>query len=64
MSGKKKPSHRQFSSFPVDSRLIPDIFSFGHVKGIAKIFLTIELTLSALIVIGSLLLVIIKIAGM
>lgn len=40
---------------PIDSRFITPIFSFGQVKGMARIFLEIEITLSILIVIGTLL---------
>ncbi|OGG01309.1 hypothetical protein A2Z33_05340 [Candidatus Gottesmanbacteria bacterium RBG_16_52_11] len=45
---------------PVDSRILPDIFAFGHVRGIARIFLEIEITLAILIVIGTLTIVILR----
>lgn len=44
---------------PIDSRLIPDIISFGDIKGVARIFLTIEIVLALLIVICASILVII-----
>jgi hypothetical protein len=37
---------------PVDSRLFP-FFSFSHVKGLARLFLLIEIVLSLIVVIGS-----------
>lgn len=42
------------SWLPVDSRLIPPLFSFTHVRGIAKIFLTVEMVLAFAVVIGTL----------
>jgi len=53
MGLKKKPIHHSFSDVPIDIRVIPDVFSFSHVKGIARIFLITEMTLSTLIVIGT-----------
>lgn len=44
---------------PIDSRLITPIFSFGHVRGIARFFLEVEIVLSLLVVTGTLLVVII-----
>ncbi len=38
---------------PFDSRLLP-FFSFPHVRGIARIFLLIEMTLCVLVVAGTL----------
>ncbi|HCM82283.1 TPA: hypothetical protein DIS60_02870 [Patescibacteria group bacterium] len=46
---------------PIDIRLIPDIFSFSHVKGIARVFLMMEVILSTLVVVGTVILVILKI---
>jgi len=45
---------------PIDSRFINPLFSFGHVRGIAKVFLTIEMTLAAGVVTGTLLLVVLR----
>lgn len=45
---------------PIDSRIIPHIFSFGHVKGIAKLFLRIEMVLSVGIVVGTILIVVLR----
>lgn len=42
------------SWLPVDSRLILPLFSFTHVRGIAKIFLTVEMVLAFGVVIGTL----------
>ncbi|KKU81629.1 MAG: hypothetical protein UY10_C0051G0003 [Microgenomates group bacterium GW2011_GWA2_47_8] len=44
---------------PIDSRLIP-FLSFPHVRGVARIFLIIEMTLCVFVVLGTLLLVIIR----
>jgi hypothetical protein len=57
---KKKVNSKADLWLPIDSRLIPDIISFGHVKGLARVFMVIEIMLSCLIVIGTLGLVIIK----
>ena len=38
---------------PIDSRLILPLFSFGHVHGIAKIFLTVEMVLALGVVVGT-----------
>lgn len=40
---------------PIDSRFITPIFKFGSVKGTARIFLEIEITLAIFIVGGTLL---------
>jgi len=42
------------SWLPVDSRLMLPLFSFTHVRGIAKIFLTVEMILAFAVVIGTL----------
>ena len=55
--------HNQISWLPVDSRLIPDIISFGHVKGIARFFLMLEIILAVLIVISTLSLAIVKLVS-
>jgi len=43
---------------PVDSRLVGPFLSFGRVRGIARIFLTVEMTLAVFIVLGTLTIVI------
>ena len=45
---------------PIDNRLIPHIFSFGRVKGIARVFLQVEMMLSIAVVFGSLVLFILQ----
>jgi hypothetical protein len=42
------------SWMPVDSRLFGSFFAFGHVQGIARIFLTVEMVCAVLIVLGTL----------
>ena len=39
---------------PVDSRLFGSFLAFGHVQGIARIFLTVEMILAVLVVFGTL----------
>jgi len=53
---KSRPVHHDapIHWLPVDSRLITPLFRFGAVKGIARIFLEIEITLTILVVIGTL----------
>ena len=48
---------------PIDSRLLPHLFSFGHVKGIARIFIQLEMVLSVLVVLGTFIVVAMKVAG-
>ncbi|OGG09009.1 hypothetical protein A2154_04155 [Candidatus Gottesmanbacteria bacterium RBG_16_43_7] len=50
-----------YNWLPINSALIPDIFSFGRVRGIARFFLTIEMSLSVLVVAGTLLLMFMEI---
>lgn len=38
---------------PIDSRLLPDIFSFSHVHGIARVFLELEIILATAVVLGT-----------
>lgn len=45
--------------FPFDTSLLPNIISFGHVKGIARIFLQVEIIMAIIIVIGTCTLVLI-----
>ena len=47
--------NRPVSWLPVDNRLFPFI-SFGHVKGIARIFLEIEIVAALLVVAGTIVL--------
>ncbi len=61
----RKPSRRGRSEailswLPIDNRFIPDIFSFGHVKGAARFFLITEMILAVGVVIGSFVLVCLK----
>jgi len=52
------------SWLPIDSRLIPDIFAFGHVKGVARIFLIVEMTAATLVVIGTFIVVLLRALGL
>lgn len=49
---------------PIDSRLFPKILSFGHVKGIARIFLEIEITISLVMIAGTLAIVVLTMLGL
>ncbi len=48
------------SWLPIDERILPQIFSFGRVKGIARIFLQVEIILSVIVVLGSLVLFVLQ----
>ncbi|MCX6793681.1 MAG: hypothetical protein NTY06_01100 [Candidatus Gottesmanbacteria bacterium] len=45
---------------PVDSRLFGSFLSFGHVRGVARIFLEVEMVLAVLIVLGTLIVLVLK----
>lgn len=49
----RRHSVQTIAWLPVDSRLFIPLFSFGHVRGIARVFLEIEIVLSLLIVVGT-----------
>ena len=57
-----RPLHKTkaISWLPIDDRVIPHIFSFGRVKGIARIFLQVEMILSVIVVLGSLVLFVLQ----
>jgi hypothetical protein len=49
----KKRKVRSSYMLPIDERLVPDIISFSHIKGVARVFLTLEIFLSILVVAGT-----------
>ncbi len=51
---KKHHYSKPIRWLPIDSRFITPIFKFGAVKGTARIFLEIEITLAIFIVGGTL----------
>jgi len=53
MRKMKKHSKSVFFWLPIDERLIPQIISFGRVRGMARIFLGLEMLLATLIVLGT-----------
>lgn len=59
-SRMKKRAVKNTDWLPIDRRLIPDIWSFKHVHGLARVFLEIEMILAVLIVVGTGALVVIK----
>lgn len=59
-SSQKYTSHGPISWLPVDSRLLTPFISFGHVKGFARMFLVIEIVLSVVVVMGTLVLAVFK----
>jgi len=61
--GKKSVSHQSLQPIawlPVDSRLFPFI-GFSHVKGVARIFLVVEMSLSVFMVFASFVLVVYRV---
>lgn len=50
---KKRSHQKAISWLPIDSRILPSLLSFGHVTGLARVFLQIEIILSLLVVIGT-----------
>ncbi len=54
---------KPISWLPVDSRLVSPLFSFGSVRGVARVFLTIEMTLALCIVAGTLAIVVLRLTG-
>lgn len=54
MAKRRRSAKEPVPWLPIDSRLIPHLFSFGHVKGIAKVFLQVEIVLSVGVVLGTL----------
>ncbi|KKU82402.1 hypothetical protein A2973_01595 [Candidatus Gottesmanbacteria bacterium RIFCSPLOWO2_01_FULL_49_10] len=54
MKKRRRVSRRKpIDWLPIDSRIFPPIISFGHVKGLARFFLEIEIILSVLVVVGT-----------
>lgn len=64
MKRKVKNFSHPVAWLPIDSRLIPSLFAFGHVRGIARVFLLIEILLSLLVVMGTLVITLLRIFGM
>jgi hypothetical protein len=58
MGMKKKKLYNYSPQLPIDERIIPDVFSFSHVHGVARVFLIIEILLSSLVVLGTVTLVV------
>lgn len=48
-----KQQERPLSWLPIDSRLMHSLISFGTVRGIAKVFLAIEMLLAVFVVLGT-----------
>ncbi len=63
MKRRGKVSSHPIPWLPIDSRLIPPLFSFGHVHGMARLFLEIEMLLAVLVVAGTLIILGIKVVG-
>lgn len=59
--GHKK--QKAISWLPIDSRLVTPFLSFGHVTGIARVFLQVEIILSLLVVIGVFVMVLVKLVS-
>ena len=63
MKRRRRSSLHPIPWLPIDSRLIPPIFSFSHVHGAARIFLEIEIVLAVLVVVGTLVILGLRIVG-
>jgi hypothetical protein len=67
ISRKRKITHKSADKpipwLPVDSRFFPDIIRFGHIKGIAKVFLVIEMIFAVLVVTGTFILALLRLVG-
>jgi hypothetical protein len=50
-------SQKPLEWLPIDSRILPDILRFGRLSGAAKLFLTIEILFSTIVVLSTLCLV-------
>lgn len=63
MSRKRRDSLQDMpvNWLPIDSRLVLPLFSFGHVRGLAKVFLTIEMALALCVVFGTLVLIVLHV---
>jgi len=64
MRAKRKPTPTRssiISWLPIDSRILPSLFEFGHIRGIAKVFLIIEMLLAGFVVTGTLLLIVLTV---
>ncbi|MBI4065142.1 hypothetical protein HY409_02135 [Candidatus Gottesmanbacteria bacterium] len=61
----KNKSHRETPALwlPIDSRLFTKFFSFGHVKGLSRVFLEVEIALSILVVFGTVLFLLLTLFG-
>ncbi len=57
----KQRSNKALSWLPINERLIPPIFTFQRVSGLSRVFLEIELALSVFVVLGTLLIVLLKV---
>ncbi len=58
--GKQTRKTKAISWLPIDSRLFTPFLSFGHVKGIARVFLQTEIILSLLVIFGVFVMVLVK----
>ncbi len=43
---------------PIDPRILPPLFHFGNIHGVAKVFIVIEMILATMVVVGTLFLVV------
>jgi hypothetical protein len=57
---KKKIYHQKDNWLPIDERLIPNIFQFNHVHGLARVFLEFEMAVSLVVVSVTLVAVVFK----
>jgi len=50
---RKNTKEQSVGWLPIDSRLISPLLSFSHVKGIAKLFLVVEMIFALSVVLGT-----------
>lgn len=50
---RKNKKEQSLGWLPIDSRLITPLLSFSHVKGVAKLFLVVEMILAFSVVVGT-----------
>lgn len=49
---------------PIDSRLVHPLFTFGRIRGVARIFLTIEMIMAVGVVFGTFAIVLLKVTNL
>jgi hypothetical protein len=61
MSKRIRKTDKPIAWLPIDSRIFFPFFAPTHIHGIARVFLIVEMTLSVLMVVASIILVFIRV---